>query len=159
MRGDFSREMRADEVDAVHALLCAAFETDAEARLVASLRKSKAIAGEMVLPLDGRIAGYYALSYLVKPKGWLALAPVAIDPAVQRQKFGKRMIGMLSEWARLSHTPVVVLGNPDFYEKTGFDRELAANLSSPYPIENTMVVGVKQALTKTLVYPDAFKDM
>jgi len=156
---DFTRPLQVGEEDAVDALLRAAFNGPAEATLVRQLRKSKAVAGEMVLPRDGEIVGYYALSRMVAPKGWLALAPVAIHPDGSGQRLGKRMMGMLSEWARISKTPIVVLGNPDFYEKAGFDRGLAAKLTSPYPVENTMMAGIDAALPKTLIYPDAFKHL
>jgi putative acetyltransferase len=153
---DFTRPLQPGEEDAVHSLLCAAFDTDAEAQLVRKLRKARLIAGEMVMPVQGQIAGYYALSAMTKPKGWLALAPVAIHPDLQRQRLGKRMIGMLSEWARLTKTPVVVLGEPAFYESAGFDRAAAAHLTSPYPISHTMLAGVSGAPKTTLQYPDPF---
>ena len=153
---DYVRELKRGEEDDVDALLMAAFSGPAEAQLVAKLRKSKAIAGEQVMPMGNQIVGYYALSYMIKPKGWLCLAPVAIAPDVQRRGYGKRMIGMLTEWARLSKTPIVVLGQPGFYEKTGFTREGAAQLHSPYPIDHTMVCGITDAPTHQLVYPAAF---
>ncbi len=156
---DFQRDMkRADEAE-VEALLHAAFDTPAEAKLVAALRKSKVIAGEQVLGWDGRIVGYYALSYLTKPKGWLCLAPVAIAPDLQRRGYGKRMMGMLTEWSRLTQSPIVVVGNPAFYEKAGFSTASAATLTSPYPRSHTMVSGVTGAPVQTIVYPSAFRDM
>ena len=153
---DFLREMKRGEEPEVDALLRAAFETPAEAMLVAKLRKSKAIAGEQVLGFNGRIIGYVALSNMVKPKGWLCLAPVAIAPDVQRRGYGKRMVGMLTEWSRITKTPIIVLGNPAFYERAGFSRAQAAGLRGPYPIENTMMSGITGAPAETLVYPAAF---
>ena len=154
----FTRDMHPGEEDAVDALLRAAFPGPEEADLVRKLRKSRVIAGESVMPMGDRIIGYYALSYMVKPKGWLCLAPVAIHPDVQRRGYGKRMIGMLTEWARLTGTPVTVLGEPAFYEKAGFDRALAQNLRTSYPIAYTMLAGVKKppAAGTELVYPAAF---
>ena len=154
---DFARELRAGEEEQVAALLRAAFGGDDEAALVRKLRKSRAIAGETVLAWDGEIVGYFALSHMVKPKGWLCLAPVAIKPALQRRGYGKRMLGMLTEWARLSQTPVVVVGEPAVYESAGFSRALAANLTGPYPTTHTMLAGVTgKPPSQTLVYPPAF---
>lgn len=153
---DFLREMRRGEEPEVDALLRAAFDTAAEAKLVADLRKSKVMAGEQVMAWDGRIIGYVALSYMVKPKGWLCLAPVVIAPDVQRRGYGKRMVGMLTEWSRLTKSPIVVLGEPAFYEIAGFSRSAAAALTSPYPIDHTMVSGVTGAPAETLIYPKAF---
>ena len=91
-------------------MLEAAFETTGEARLVDALRRSGAIAGEVVLPYQGGVVGYYAVSQMRAPQGWLCLAPVAIDPEWQGSGHGRRMLGMLTEWARMSQTFVVVLG-------------------------------------------------
>ncbi|WP_245882506.1 GNAT family N-acetyltransferase [Yoonia sediminilitoris] len=154
---DFARELRRGEERQVNDLLCAAFDGPAEAELVRRLRKERSIAGETVLPWEDEIVGYFALSHMRRPKGWICLAPVAIKPDLQGRGYGKRMMGLLSEWARLSRTPVVVLGSVGFYEKAGFSQAKAANLTSPYPIANTMLAGMdKPAPAQRLVYPAAF---
>ncbi len=153
----FSRELRDGEEHAVGALLRTAFGGEGEDHLVHKLRKSGAMAGETVLPMGDRIIGYYALSYMVQPKGWLCLAPVVIHPDLQGRGYGKRMIGLLTEWARLTKTPVVVLGAPGFYERAGFSVAKAAQLQGPYPIANTMLAGLDAPATaQQLVYPPAF---
>lgn len=154
---DFMREMRRGEEAAVEELLRAAFGSEDEARLVRALRKSGDLAGESVVAQDGRIVGYFALSWLVKPKGWLALAPVAVDPGHQGQGIGRRMCGMLSEWARLSRQMVLVLGEPGFYERAGFSQARAARLNAPYPVAHLLLAGPgDDAPEATLVYPRAF---
>ena len=155
---DFVREMKRGEEDAVHALLCAAFPNDAEARLVRKLRKQGDIAGESVLPLGDGIIGYYALSKMAAPKGWLCLAPVAVHPDWQGKGHGRRMIGLLGEWARISRQYVIVLGQVPFYERAGFSHARAAGLSTPYGVEHTLVAGGKGADVPEaeLVYPAAF---
>jgi|TARA_B110000908_G_scaffold156323_1_gene195356 putative acetyltransferase len=154
---DHAREMRKGEEDAVDALLRAAFKTAGEANLVKTLRKSGQIAGETVLPMGDRIVGYYALSHMVAPKKWLCLAPVAVAPDVQGRRFGTRMMGMLTEWARLSKSTVVVLGAVPFYERAGFSAKGAAKLTSPYPISHTMLAGCGDVSpVETLIYPKAF---
>ena len=156
----FTRDMRLGEEAGVEALLRLAFGGHDEAGLVAALRKSGAMAGEMVLPCDGEIVGYYALSRFIRPKGWLCLAPVAIHPDWQGMRHGKRMIGQLSEWARLSGTYVVVLGQPAFYGKAGFSLDRAAGLTSPYPITQTLLAGPGQDVPEqALTYPKAFEGL
>ena len=154
---EFARDLRRGEEPAVDALLDHVFGGTDESRLVAKLRKARVIAGETVLPMDGQIIGYYALSYMARPKGWLCLALVAIHPDVQGRGYGKRMLGVLTEWARLTRTPVVVFGNPDFYQRSGFSSEYAKNLLSPYPIKHTLIAGVAAAQQQALVYPAAFQ--
>ncbi len=157
---DFCREMRRGEEASVDALLRLAFGGDDEVRLVRALRKSREIAGEMVLPFDGEIVGYYALSTLVKPKGWLCLAPVAVHPDLQRRRNGQRMLGLLTEWARIAGTYVVVLGQPEFYTRCGFSKSRAANLSSPYPITRTLLAGPGDDVPEEkLIYPKAFESL
>lgn len=154
---DFSRELRRGEEDEVDALLRAAFDGAAEAELVRDLRKTDAMAGESVATWDGRIAGYYALSHMVAPKGWLCLAPVAVSPDRQGSGLGRRMMGMLSEWARLSETYVVVLGQVAFYERAGFSQARAQGLTSPYPLAHTMIAGPGADVpVAALQYPKAF---
>ncbi len=154
----FSREMRRGEEPAVAALLQRAFGGQAEARLVDKLRRAGDIAGETVLPSDDEIVGYYALSVMRSPKRWLCLAPVAIEPDWQGQGHGRRMIGLVSEWARLSGCYVVVLGEPAFYARAGFSLARAAKLSSPYPITNTLLAGPGTDVPEqTLIYPKAFE--
>jgi putative acetyltransferase len=157
---DHAREMHKGEEDAVDALLKAAFGTNAEANLVKSLRKSGQIAGETVLPMADRIVGYYALSHMAAPKRWLCLAPVAVAPDVQGRRFGTRMMGQLTEWARLSKSTVVVLGEVPFYERTGFSAKSAARLTTPYPLSHTMLAGCGDAVpVETLIYPKPFTDL
>ncbi|WP_294609982.1 GNAT family N-acetyltransferase [Roseovarius sp.] len=157
-RTQFSREMRRGEEPAVAALLQRAFGGQDEVRLVEKLRRAGDIAGETVLPSDDGIVGYYALSVMRSPKRWLCLAPVAIDPDWQGQGHGRRMIGLLSEWARMSGCYVVVLGQPGFYARAGFSLERAARLSSPYPITNTLLAGPGADVPEqSLIYPKAFE--
>ncbi|PIE13412.1 MAG: GNAT family N-acetyltransferase [Rhodobacterales bacterium] len=154
---DFIRELHPGEETAVEQLLQKAFRGNDQAALVRHLRKQGDMAGEQVLPLGERIIGYYALSHMKSPKGWLCLAPVAIHPDYQGQGHGRRMIGQLTEWARLARAHVVVLGEPGFYEKAGFSHARAARMTSPYPISHTLLAGPgEQAPEVTLTYPSAF---
>ncbi len=157
---DFSRELRRGEEAAVDALLRAAFGGGEEVQLVHALRKRREMAGEMVLPWEGAVAGYYALSAFVRPKRWLCLAPVAIHPDLQRQRNGQRMLGLLTEWARITGTYVVVLGEPGFYSRCGFSNARAAKLTSPYPITHTLLAAPGDDVPEeTLIYPKAFESL
>lgn len=155
----FARDIKRGEEPIVDELINAAFGGTAEVGLVHKLRKAGQIAGEQVMPMGDRIVGYYALSYMIKPKGWLCLAPVAIAPDVQGRGYGKRMMGMLTEWARLTGTPIVVLGPMGFYTKTGFSNDAALKLQSPYLAANLAVAGVTGTPEQQLVYSSAFQKM
>ncbi len=162
MRGTaFCRPMQRSDEAAVDAVLQAAFGGWEEVKLVAALRRDGVMAGEMVLPdAEGGIAGYYALSRMRAPKAWLALAPVAIHPEWQGQGHGRRMIGQLTAWAIAARQFVVVLGDPEFYERAGFSRGRAAALQSPYPAAHMLLAGPGDEVpAATLSYPNAFEGL
>ncbi|WP_235851712.1 GNAT family N-acetyltransferase [Litorivita pollutaquae] len=155
IRPDFLRDMRRGEEPEVAALLAQAFGGKDEARLVEALRKSRAIAGEMVLPSKDGVVGYLALAAMTAPKGWLCLAPVAIRPDLQGLGHGRRMVGMITEWGRLSGNTLVVLGDPAFYTRCGFT-PISDGFTSPYPIDHTLTAGPAKAAPSALIYPKAF---
>jgi len=165
---DVSHELRQEQQEEVDALLRSAFGGDEEVELVHNLRQSGDMAVELVKAWNGRIAGYAALSRMRAPIGWLCLAPVAVLPEFQRGalapdgqpkrdwQIGRRLVEDILTYAS---TPkqIVVLGQPEFYEKCGFSRARAAGLTTPYPLEFTMLAGHGDDVPKeTLVYPPAF---
>lgn len=153
----FIRPATAADTPAIDALLRAAFDTGAEAALVARLRKDGDMRGEQVIPLGDGVIGYYALSAMKAPQGWLCLAPVAIAPDWQGRGHGRRLVAQLAAWASQTGSPVVVLGQPEFYAKAGFSQARAARLTSPYPVDYTLLAGGGDTVPdQTLVYPRAF---
>ncbi|MEQ8988064.1 MAG: N-acetyltransferase [Marinovum algicola] len=156
----FTRPMWPGEERDVARLLDEAFGGTDESRLVKALRDSGDIAGEMVLPMGERIVGYYALSQFRAPQGWLCLAPLAVAPDLQGHSFSRRMIRQLTEWAKLTGQYVVVMGQVELYEKFGFRKDRAAHLTSPYPIEHTLLAGPGEDAPKaTLRYPKPFEQL
>ena len=154
---DFLREMKPGEEPAVDAVLRAAFGGNEEVRLVKQLRRDKAIMGEQVMASNGDVIAYCALSKMREPKNWLCLAPVAVHPDWQGRNIGKRMVGLVAEWSRISGTFIVVLGQVEFYERAGFSSERAAKLTSPYPIAHTLLAGPgENAPALTAKYATAF---
>lgn len=152
---EFMRALKRGEETQVTALLEAAFEGKDESQLVEALRKTRTIAGEMVLPMNGEIIGYAGLAKMNTPKGWLALAPVAIAPAHQGRGFGKRLVGMMTQWAEMSGQTLVVLGAPEFYAKAGFT-PLPEGFDAPYPRDHLLTAGPLKTKEKRLIYPKAF---
>ena len=146
---EFSRDMRRGEEVVVDALLARAFDSPDKAKQVAALRRDGDIAGEVVLPFQGNIVGYYALARLKAPVGWLCLAAVAIDPDWQGAGHGRRLIGMLSEWARLSGQSVIASGPTAFLTRAGF---------APAPIEGALLAGPVTDMPEiTPLYPSALR--
>lgn len=170
---DTIRDMRPEGIAEVDALTRAAFGGEDEVALLHALRRDGDMAAELVVPWQGHILAHCALSRMVAPKRWLCLAPVSVLSEAQRGalvpagsdkrpwQVGRRLVeGVVSAVMTPGFPmagPVVVLGQPEFYERCGFSRERARNLTSPYPICHTMLAGAgEHAPSATLVYPSAF---
>src|SRR4051812_31286392 len=110
------------DVAGVRAVLCAAFPTDAEARLVERLRASRNARVALVTEADGRVVGHVMFSPVtVEHAGstgpGLGMAPVAVAvaPEFQRQGMGSRLVEAGLAAARgAGHAFAVVLGWPDY---------------------------------------------
>lgn len=153
----FIRPAVSADLTAVADLLAAAFGGSEEVALVHTLLKTGAMRGEQVIPLGDGVIGYYALSAMQAPAGWLCLAPVAIAPDWQGRGHGRRLVAQLAAWADQTAVPVVVVGPPEFYSKAGFSQTAAQRLTSPYTIDHTLLAGVGDtAPAATLRYPVAF---
>jgi putative acetyltransferase len=154
---EFMRPMRLAEVALVDGLLRAAFAGDEEAALVTRLRTEGLMEVEMVLPGEGEVIGYLALSRLMAPEGWLVLAPVAIAPPWQRRGLGARLVAKTMQLMAIKGKTTVVLGEPGFYGRCGFSSARAAALTSPFPIAHTLLARPGDDIpTEALRYPAAF---
>lgn len=154
---DFMRPLKPAEEAAADALLRAAFPGPEEAGLVRDLRAAGLIELELVLPWGNGLAGYLAFSKMTAPEGWLALAPVAIAPEWQGQRWGTRLVTAAMRLMAIKGATTVVLGKPSFYARCGFSQPRALGLTSPYPINNTLIDRPgDDNPTETLIYPAAF---
>lgn len=124
--------------DAIAQLNRAAFESDAEAKLVDALRDGRFLDLSLVGEIDGQIVGHICFSpALIRGTSaiWQAtsLAPMAVLPEHQRQGLGSELVQAgLSACRRDGHRISIVLGHPDFYPRFGFSAELARPLLSPF---------------------------
>lgn len=157
---DFMRPMRAGEDGSVESLLRAVFPGPEEAALVRSLRAEGRMELEMVLPWGQGVAGYLALSRMVAPEGWLALAPAAIAPDWQGKGWGTRFVAGVRRLTAIKGQTVVVLGQSSFYARCGFRQDRAAGLTSPYPADHFLVSRPGEDFPlETLVYPASFRQV
>jgi len=104
-----------------------AFATDAEARLVDRLRDAGAATVSLVAERDGRVVGHVLFSPVrIVPDagevGAIGLAPVAVEPALQKTGIGGALIRAGFEACReRGHVLVFVLGHPSYYPRFGFE--------------------------------------
>ncbi len=110
----------------VDQLLKSVFETEAEANLVMSLREN----GNRTLSLvacedDGEVVGF-ALFSPVSVEGehinWQGLAPLAVKAEYRKQGIGADLVKEgLSSLGELGYPACVVLGDPNYYQRFGFE--------------------------------------
>lgn len=154
--------VHADQLE-VSILLDTVFEGPAEARLVQRLRDEGVMALELVAEDDGGIMGYIAFARMLAPADVWTLSPVAVRQQGQGNGIGSELIRHGLDKVRQSHEAqgVVVLGDPEYYERFGFSRAAAADLTTPYAKEYTMFYPIAPEaahMQAALSYPDAFSE-
>jgi putative acetyltransferase len=155
-----------DDREAIREVHRQAFGQEDEARLVDALRGGGCARLSLVAQEGGRVVGHVLFSDLpvVTPAGTLhalALAPLAVLPARQRQGIGSRLVrDGLRACAAAGHRVVVVLGHPDYYPRFGFSARLAERLQAPFSGPSFMalelVPGALADVTGEVRYPPPF---
>lgn len=138
----------------------ASFPTADEAKLVDDLRAKDAIYS-LVATQQDTVIGHCSFSRMTSPTNTLDLGPVAVLPEFREQGVANRMIraglnlAIQDEW-----TAVFVLGNPQYYQRFGFDPKIAERVSSPYGDPAFMALTINAAefnrLSGPAQYPSAF---
>ena len=132
------REEEPRDAEGIREVNRLAFGQEDEARLVDALRDGGYARLSLVAEEDRRVVGHILLSDLpiITREGTLpalALAPLAVLPARQRQGIGSRLVRQgLSACADAGHRVVVVLGHPAYYPRFGFSAQLAERLKAPF---------------------------
>lgn len=153
--------------EGVYGVNAAAFETDAEARLVDALREDP---GAWLPELsyvaeapDGTIAAYALITRChVDEVPALALAPVAVVPEHQRRGAGAAVVRAVLEAARArGERLVLVLGHPEYYPRFGFVRASEYGIRPGFDVPDAAMMalpldGSAPVAPGTIRYPAAF---
>lgn len=117
-----------DDAEAIDAVHRAAFSTLAEAQLVQRLRLNRNLIISQVYVEAGQVVGHIAFSPVtviqasLGSKTGLGLGPVAVLPEHQRKGIGGRLVESgLVEARNIGCAFVVVLGDPCYYSRFGFE--------------------------------------
>lgn len=139
------QETNAD-LEGIQRVHLSAFNSAAEAHLVDRLRAQGKATISLVAEIGSEFVGHMLFSPVsIEPpaKGWnaLGLAPVAVIPDKQRQGIGKALVNHGLEHCRsLGIDLVVVLGDPGYYKKFGFQRALDHGLGNEYQADEHFMV-------------------
>ena len=132
---------------AVYQVVSSAFSRLAEAELVEELRKAGDSVVSLVAEDDSQIVGHVLLSRMDAPFPALALAPVSVIPSRQRSGIGSALIREAVNSARSEGwAAIFVLGDPNYYQRFGFDIEAAAGFTSPYAGGHFMMLKLSPSL-------------
>ena len=129
------REECTDDRQAIRDLLTAAFPTSPEASLVDALRLAHRLRISLVADEDAIVAGHIAFSPVTMDgiEVGLGLAPLAVRAEFRRRGTGEMLVKAGLAQARERDTGmVVVLGEPDYYRRFGFEPARLRGLGSEY---------------------------
>lgn len=159
------------DVEAVKNVHQLAFGRPDESALVESIRQSDSYIPELsfVALIDDQIVGHVLFSIVhidtePEPKRVLALAPLAVRPDYQRVGVGARLThhGLAEAKAR-GWDAVIVLGQPSYYPRFGFQPSHEFGIESPFPLNDPSAFMVMEMAEDALencsgmvVYPDFF---
>lgn len=136
------------DTPAVREIVTAAFPTAEEADLVDALRADPQawIDGLSVVAeaADSTLAGHALFTRChVDGAPALALAPVAVLPAFQRQGAGAAVIRAGLDTARsLGENLVLVLGHPEYYPKFGFAPASRWSVRAPFEVPDEALMAL-----------------
>lgn len=128
--------------------------------IVSELRDSGELAISLVAERDGRVVGHVAVSPVTVSdgaRGWYGLGPVSVAPDHQGQGIGTRLIECaLRDLRALGAAGCVVLGNPRYYARFGFQAESSLVLPGVAPENFQAIAFAGSPPTGVVAYHDSF---
>ncbi|HCH49898.1 MAG TPA: GNAT family N-acetyltransferase [Proteus sp.] len=126
------------DIPAIDNLLRHSFPTHAEADLVGHLREEGLLTlGMVAVDDEGQVMGYIGFTPVDidgKDCQWVGLAPLAVAKEFQGQGIGRQLINEgLDSLNEFGYGAVVVLGSPDYYQKSGFVAAKTQGLHCKWP--------------------------
>jgi putative acetyltransferase len=92
--------------------------------IVKGLREAGALSLSLVADMDGKIVGHAAFSKVTingEDQGWYGLGPISVQPDLQKQGIGSKLIqDGLARIRELGARGCVLEGDPNYYNRFGF---------------------------------------
>jgi len=123
------RQELPEDIKAIEELTAAAFKdkpySDGSEQLIINrLRDAGALALSLVAEMDEKIVGHVAFSKVTingEDQGWYGLGPISVQPALQKQGIGSKLIHAgLAGIRAIGARGCVLLGDPNYYNRFGF---------------------------------------
>ena len=130
------------DIEVIHSIHRSAFPTEAEARLVDRLREESKLALSLIAEVKEHAVGHVAFSPVFvgsQSSGTqgLGLGPVAVLPEWQGNGIGEKLITRgIEDCRRDGYSFVVVLGEPEYYERFGFRRASLFGFGNEYGVDD-----------------------
>lgn len=150
----------------VEAVITAAFNQRDEADLVEQLRRDGDVLFERVATLGDAVVGHILFSRLPiigSDKSIIAaasLAPLCVRPDCQNRGIGADLVGAGLDECRKRRIPaIIVVGDPDYYQRFGFTAIAARPLAAPFAGPHFMAIELQPGVLKDggkVRYPTAF---
>ncbi|MHC5034772.1 MAG: GNAT family N-acetyltransferase [Planctomycetota bacterium] len=157
------------DYEAIGELLTSAFGGADESQLVRSLRASDNYVPDLALVAEenGEVVGHIVFSYITlrddEEFRVLALAPMAVTPALQRRGIGAALVEAGLERADgRGDSLVIVVGHPTYYPRFGFESARRCGIEPPsddFPDDAFMIRRLSRYNERhrgRVVYPPAF---
>lgn len=164
-------ELKTD-INAIQTIHKLAFERDAESDLVVALRSTNYFSPELsfVASEGDELVGHILFTRIVIKDGTrtypvLALAPCSVKPEFQNQGIGTLLINEGLRAAKYSgHKAVIVLGDPKFYSRFGFEQASNYEIVPPagMPEEAFLICKLgadAMNISGTVYYPVQFNEV
>lgn len=153
------------DIAAIRALAAAAFagvrhSDGSEPRVIDALRAAGELALSLVAEEDGQMVGHVAFSPVAISDGsmnWFGLGPVSVAPRCQRRGIGSALIERgIADLREAGARGVVLLGEPGYYCRFGFEHDPALRFPGPPPRYFQRLVLAGEAPTGIVRYSAAF---
>ncbi|WP_309085530.1 N-acetyltransferase [Chelativorans sp.] len=130
------------DVDGIRAVTTAAFQSaehssGTESAIIDALRDAGALSISLVALVDDELVGHVAVSPITvngEDHGWAGLGPVSVLPDRQKQGIGDALIRKGLETLKADGARgCVVLGDPAYYRRFGFEHDAHLRLDGVPP--------------------------
>lgn len=124
------RPEKPSDIQNIHKITVAAFQNaehtnHTEQFIVDSLRDSGSLTVSLVAEHSSKIVGHVALSPVTisnGSNGWYGLGPISVVPTEQGKGIGSKLMHeALSELRNINANGCVLLGDPNYYRRFGFE--------------------------------------